>query len=70
MENFENQNECQHLYECCGVCNLSTIKLSVPTHLVYLKCCYCVSKMLNCSIIFLKRLPQPLTLNVNTYNKG
>jgi hypothetical protein len=41
MENFENQNECQHSYECRRVCNLSTIKLSVPTHSVYLTCCYC-----------------------------
>jgi hypothetical protein len=60
MENFENENECQLLCEYCGVYNLSTIKLSVPTRSVYLKCCYCVSTMLNCSIIlvnlFLKRL--------------
>jgi hypothetical protein len=27
IENFEKENECQHSYECCRVCNLSTIKL-------------------------------------------
>jgi hypothetical protein len=27
MENFEKEDECQHSYECCRVCNLSTIKL-------------------------------------------